>query len=279
MKDRGDFLLEIGCEEIPAGIIPRAIEQLKQTLEKLLSTHGLLEGATVETFGAPRRITGVITSVLLRQEDVAREITGPPKSIAFDNVGQPTRAAYSFAEKQGIPIEKLTTVVTAKGEFLSSRQVIVGRSTRDLLAENLPQAILSLSFPRPMYWSGAGGPRFVRPIRWIVALLDGKVVAFNAAGVESGSETSGHRFLGKAKIPVRGPDDYVTKLRSNFVIVHAADRRKKIDHEIQGLVARKNWQTHADPGLLEMVTYLNEYPTVICWAISIRPSSNFPKRY
>ena len=85
-----------------------------------------------------------------------------------------------------------------------------------------------------MYWSGAGGPRFVRPIRWIVALLDGKVVAFNAAGVDSGSDTSGHRFLGKAKIPVRGPADYVSKLRSNFVIVHAEDRRKKIEQEIQG---------------------------------------------
>ncbi len=263
MKDRGDFLLEIGCEEIPAGVIPRAVEQLKQTLEKLLSTHGLLENATVETLGAPRRLAGIVKSVLLRQEDVTREITGPPKSIAYDNVGQPTRAAYSFAEKQGIPLEKLSIVMTPKGECLAAKQVIVGRCTGDILAENLPQAILSLSFPRPMYWSGAGGPRFVRPIRWIVALLEGKLVAFNVAGVNSGSNTSGHRFLGKAKISVRGPADYVTKLRSNFVMVHAEDRQKKIEQEIQGLVARKGWRTHADPGLLEMVTYLNEYPSVL----------------
>jgi glycyl-tRNA synthetase beta chain len=263
MKTSSDFLLEIGCEEIPAGVIPRAAEQLQQALEKLLSTHGLFEKVSIETFGAPRRLAAILHSVQLRQSDVTREITGPPKSVAFDNVGQPTRAAHSFAEKQGVPLAELTIVKTSKGEYLAAKQVILGRATREILAENLPQAILSLSFPRPMYWSGSTGPRFVRPIRWVVALLDGKVVPLELAGVRSGRDTAGHRFLGKRKVAVRGTADYASKLRRNFVLVRAEDRRKKIESEIHNLVARKGWRTHSDPGLLEMVTYLNEYPSVL----------------
>ena len=263
MKERGDFLLEVGCEEIPAAAIPKAAEELKVLLEKYLSTTGLANEQGVETFGAPRRLVAVASSILLKQEDVTREVVGPPKAIAFDHVGQPTRAAESFAEKQGIPVGQLVTIQTPKGEYIAAKQIIRGRPAREILGEVLPQAILGISFTRSMYWAGANGPRFARPIRWIVGLLDGQVIRFNLGGVPAGNWTAGHRFLGKSRIPVRGPGDYAAKLRKNFVLVHPEERRAKIAREIQQLTARKGWQPHDDPELLELVTYLNEYPSVL----------------
>ena len=187
----GDFLFEIGCEEIPAGMIAKASAELKAILEKYFSTHGLLGEksrlSSIEAFGAPRRLTAIARGVLLKQEDVTREVTGPPKSIAFDNVGEPTRAAMSFAEKQGIPVSKLTIANTPKGEYVVVKQVVLGRPAAQILAEVLPQAILEISWPRSMYWTGAHGPRFIRPIRWIVALLDGKRFHFHS--LESGRES------------------------------------------------------------------------------------------
>ena len=263
MKERGEFLLEIGCEEIPAGALPKASSELKQILEKYLSTYSLLDGGSVEVFGGPRRLAAIVRNIKVKQEDATREVNGPPKSVAFDNVGQPTRAAVSFAEKQGIPLEKLVIVNTPRGEYLAARQTIPGRRAQEILSEILPRAILELTFPRTMYWTGAEGPRFSRPIRWLVALLDGKVIPFELAGIRAGSVTSGHRFLGKTKIPVRGPADYASKLRRNFVLVDPAERLKKIEREVHAYASRKGWRAHSDSGLLELVTYLNEYPNVI----------------
>src|SRR4029077_12775769 len=127
MKGRGDFLLEIGCEEIPAGMIARAASELKQILEKYLASERLLNEGAIESFGAARRLVVSSRAVRLRQEDVTREVMGPPKSVAFDNVGQPTRAAQSFAEKQGLPLEKLSFLKTPKGEYLAAKQLIPGR--------------------------------------------------------------------------------------------------------------------------------------------------------
>ena len=263
MKARAELLFEIGAEEIPAGMIAKAASELKQILEKHLETNRLAKPGSVETFGAPRRLVAIVREVTLRQDDVVQEILGPPKSVAFDNVGAPTRAAQSFAEKQGISLEKVEVVKTPKGEYLSVKKIIAGKFAKDILAEVLPLAIHELSFPRSMYWTTASDLRFIRPIRWIVALLDGKVVPFTIAGVKSGGATAGHRFLGKARIPVSGPKDYVEKLRKNFVLVRPEERRKKIEKEVQALLAKKGMRAHADPGLVELVTYLNEYPSAI----------------
>jgi glycyl-tRNA synthetase beta chain len=200
-KSRADLLFEIGCEEIPAGMILKASQELKALLQKQLLAHGLLDEkvaeSSIDTFGAPRRLVAIARGVRMRQEDVTREVTGPPKSVAYDQVGEPTRAAMSFAEKQGIPVSKLSIVNTPKGEYLSAKQVVIGWPAVKILGEVLPQVIQEISWPRSMYWTGAHGPRFIRPIRWIVALLDGKVVPFSFAGVEAGNHTDGHRFLGK----------------------------------------------------------------------------------
>ena len=260
----GDFLFEIGCEELPAGMIAKASSELKAILEKYFSTNGLLDaGGQVEAFGGPRRLAAIAHSIRLRQEDVVREVTGPPKSVAYDSLGEPTRAAMSFAEKQGIPVSKLTIVNTPKGEYVSAKQVVEGRPASKILAEILPQTIQEISWPRSMYWTGAHGPRFIRPIRWIAAILNGKVVSFSFAGVNAGNRTDGHRFLGKRNIALSGPNDYEAKLKKNFVISRPRERRERIEAEIRSLAGRKNLRAHEDEALLELVTYLNEYPTVI----------------
>ena len=263
----GDLLFEIGCEEIPAGMIARAAAELKAILVKLLSAAELVDGPTVEgmieAFGAPRRLTVIARGLLLRQVDSTREVTGPPKSVAFDNLGEPTRAAMSFAEKQGIPVSKLSIVTTPKGEYVVARQIVIGKPAAEILAGILPQAIQEISWPRSMYWMGAHGPRFIRPIRWIVALLDGKAVPFSYAGLRAGNRTVGHRFLGKESIPLDGPGDYEAKLKKNFVLCRPEARRKKIEAEIHQLTVRNKLSLHDDAGLLNLVTYLNEYPSVI----------------
>jgi glycyl-tRNA synthetase beta chain len=266
-KQRADLLFELGCEEIPAGMIPKAAQELKAILAKQLSTHGLVDGPTVEdaiqVFGAPRRLAAIARGLRVRQEDVTKEVTGPPKSVAFDAAGEPTRAALSFAEKQGVPLSKLSTVSTPKGDYLGVKQTVYGRPAVEILAKALPEAIHEIAWPRSMYWTGADSPRFIRPIRWIVALLDNKVIPFSFAEVQAGRASDGHRFLGKRSIPLAGPNEYESKLKKNFVLCQPEERRKKIAGEIRALTGRKGLHAHEDAGLLDLVTYLNEYPSVI----------------
>ena len=263
----GDLLFEIGCEEIPAGMILKASAELKAILQKYFATHGLLVeeqfGTSIDTFGAPRRLVAIVRRIRLRQEDVTREVSGPPKSVAYDNVGEPTRAAMSFAEKQGIPVSKLSIVNTPKGEYVAAKQTVIGKPAAEILATVLPQAIQEISWPRSMHWTSADSPRFIRPIRWIVALVAGRVLPFSFVGVDAGNHTEGHRFLGKKSIPVSGPRDYEEKLKNNFVLCRPEVRRKRIEAEIHTLTARKQLRAHEDPDLLNLVTYLNEYPSVI----------------
>ncbi|HEV2288113.1 MAG TPA: glycine--tRNA ligase subunit beta [Candidatus Acidoferrales bacterium] len=262
MKARGEFIFEVGCEEIPAALLPRTAENLQQLLEKHFSVSGIFASA-LRAYAAPRRIAIVSDAVLLQQADEAKEILGPPKSVAFDNVGQPTRAAVSFSEKQKIPLAKLYVTSTPRGEYLAAKQMIQGRTASAILSDLLPRALNELPFPRAMYWMGSKDVKFIRPVRWIVAILDGKVVPLNYAGVSAGRATEGHRFLGKARIQVRGPREYVQRLSRNFVLVDPEERKKKIEREVRVLATKNRWKVHQDVGLSELVTYLNEYPTVI----------------
>ena len=258
-----DLLFEIGCEEIPAGMLPRAEEELKVNLEKLLSAENLIEGINVETFSGPRRLTAHATGFPVKQADVINEITGPPKSVGYDQVGEPTRAAVSFAEKQGIRLVDILIVQTPKGEYLAAKQTKRGRTSEQILTEILPRAIHDLSWPRSMTWTGLDGARFIRPIRWIVALLGGKTPRFTFAGIPAGNVTRGHRFLGASEIPVRDFADYEKKLRVNGVILRPSERREKIERELSAHTKKGGYRLHEDPSLLNLVAYLNEYPTVI----------------
>ncbi|MFN0167749.1 MAG: glycine--tRNA ligase subunit beta [Bryobacteraceae bacterium] len=242
------FLLEIGTEEIPDWMIPGALQNLKALFEDLLAKNNLT-AANVRVDATPRRLVLQAERIPPRQNDAEELISGPPKSAA-------NAAVAGFAKKQGVAPEALSLQQTAKGEYWSYLKKVEGRQTRQILAEALPDLILKISFPKTMVWTGKGGPRFIRPIRWIVALLGDDVVPFELAGVRSGNLTNGHRRLGGANLPVTTAG-FVQTLRDHFVILSADERRKKVLAEVAPLGAV------VDPGLLEVLVFITEFPAAI----------------
>jgi glycyl-tRNA synthetase beta chain len=240
------FLLEIGTEEIPDWMIQPALKHLGELFEGILEDHRL-DGKVTALEATPRRLVLRAEGIPQRQPNRAELITGPPKSAGEG-------AAAGFARKLGVEPGVLKVVRTAKGEYLGYRKKVKGRAAADVLAEALPGLILKIYFPKTMYWTGKGGPRFIRPIRWIVALLGSRVVPFELAGVKSGNVTAGHRQLGKKKIRVT-IDSFQQLLRENYVLISAQERRARIE---AGLGAAK-----PDPELLNTLVYLTEYPTPI----------------
>ncbi len=268
MKDaakekRVELLFEVGCEEIPAGMLPKAEEELRANIEKLLTAENLFDGVSVETFSAPRRLTAWVRGMLAKQADVETEVTGPPKSVAYDPVGAPTRAAQSFAEKQHVHVSDLYLAQTPKGEYLAAKQIKLGRTAEQILLSVLPRAVHDLTWPRSMTWTGLDGARFIRPIRWIVAVLDGKLLKLSVAGIAAVPTTRGHRFLGSNAIHVSNFLDYEKRLQHNGVIVRPGRREEKIATELEAHAKRGNYRIHEDPSLRKLVAYLNEYPSVI----------------
>jgi glycyl-tRNA synthetase beta chain len=258
-----ELLFEVGCEEIPAGMLARAEADLKAGLENQLAAENLAEGVNVDSFSTPRRLILCARGLPARQADVVNEITGPPKSVAYDVVGAPTRAAVSFAEKQGVGLHEVYFVETPKGEYLAAKQIKRGRATEFILADVLPRILHDLYWPKTMTWTGLSGARFIRPIRWIVALLNGKALKLSYGGIEAKDLTRGHRFLGSGALRVRDFADYEKRLRSNGVIVRPSERQDKIAREAAALCKKGGYRIHEDAHLLKLVTYLNEFPSVI----------------
>src|SRR5713101_8157585 len=258
-----ELLFEVGCEEIPAGMLPKAEEELRTNIGKLLIAENLFDGVSVETFSAPRRLTAWVQGLRAKQADVEMEVTGPPKSVAYDSVGAPTRAALSFAEKQRVHVNDLYLVPTPKGDYVAAKQMKLGRTAEQILTAVLPRAVHDLTWPRSMTWTGLEGARFIRPIRWIVAVLDGKPLKLSFAGVAAGRATRGHRFLGSSAIPVGNFLDYEKKLQKNGVMVRPSHRQEKIAAELDAHAKRGNYRIHEDPSLRKLVAYLNEFPSVI----------------
>jgi len=258
-----EVLLEVGVEEIPAGMLPKAEEELRSNLKKLLTAENLSEGVTVESFSTPRRLVVWARGLREKQADVVSEVTGPPKTVAYDAVGEPTRAAHSFAEKQGIALRDLYLVQTPKGEYLAAKQTKRGRTSEQILNEILPRVIHDLAWPKSMTWTGREGARFIRPIRWIVGVANGKPLKFSFAGVEAGDTTYGHRFIGKGPLRVKDFADYEKKLRANGVLVRPSERAEKISKELGGHAKQGGYRVHEDADLLRQVTYLNECPSVL----------------
>jgi glycyl-tRNA synthetase beta chain len=258
-----ELFIEIGCEEIPAGMIPGAAKEFQAILNKYLTLEKLVDGTEAVAFGAPRRLVGVCPRVRLKQEDVRREITGPPKSAAFDAQNVPTRVAEGFAAKYGVGVEKLFTVSTPRGEYVAVEQLVSGRAAAERLAEIIPRAVAEIPWPKTMCWTGASGLRFIRPIRWVVALLGGRALRCEIAGVTAGAVTSGHRFLGKSSVSVSGYNDYVEKLEENYVLALPEARREKVGRELSELAAGKGLRVNEDAALSDLVVYLNEYPSAI----------------
>jgi glycyl-tRNA synthetase beta chain len=258
-----ELLFEVGCEEIPAGMLARATEDLKAGLEKQLAVESLAEGVTVEAFSTARRLVVWARGLPVRQADVVSEVTGPPKSVAYDPVGSPTRAAVSFAEKQGIALHEVYFVQTPKGEYLAAKQTKRGRATEFILADALPRILHDLYWPKTMTWTGLSGARFIRPIRWIVGLLDGKPLKFSYGGIAASDLTRGHRFLSSSAIRVKTFADYEKSLRANGVLIRPPERQEKIERELASAAKKGSYRVHEDAELLKLVTYLNEFPSVI----------------
>ena len=283
-----ELLLEIGCEEIPASWLPALTNQLGEVVTAELKSHRLAAESPAETFSTPRRLTVRIVRVPERQTDLEELVNGPPVSAAFRPDGTPTPAATGFAAKQGADVAALERVVTAKGEYIAFRKRLRGRAAVDVLPDVLRSTLRSLTFPKLMHWDatlddGKGELLFGRPIRWLLFLYGGRVVPFtigrSAAAqtgqvqdVATGAVTYGHRFLttsGRAgrAIKVRSFDEYRARLLENFVILERGERHNKIARELdakaQRLQGRVSRSVHADPGLLDEVPDLVEYPSVV----------------
>jgi glycyl-tRNA synthetase beta chain len=246
------FLLEIGTEEIPDWMIPNALENLHLLFEKLAIPH---ESVTLDA--TPRRLVLRVDGLPERQADSEERVLGPGKSA-------PPQAVAGFARKQGIKPEDLVVESTPKGEYYTFTRKVAGRRTTDILAEALPGIILGICFPKTMYWTARNGPRFIRPIRWIVALLGEEIVPFQLADVHSGNLTAGHRSLGAREVVVTHAN-YVERLRDHYVILSAEERRVRIQSQLADLLV-KSGRVKSDPALLETLVYLTEYPTPITGA-------------
>src|ERR1700733_4663102 len=242
------FLLEIGTEEIPDWMIIPALNNLQDMFQVLLDQHAL--GGRVSSVDAtPRRLVLRAEGLLDRQADVEELVMGPSKSAGAG-------AAAGFAKKMGTTADQLATHSSAKGDYFAFSKRTPGQATGAVLARELPNLILKIQWPKTMVWNGKGTERFIRPIRWLVALLGDEVVPFEIGGVRSGNTTKGHRVLGKASIPVTIAS-FTQELKANGVILSADERRERIEAGI------KAWHARPDADLLPTPVYLTEFPTPI----------------
>ncbi|MGI6093401.1 MAG: glycine--tRNA ligase subunit beta [Veillonellaceae bacterium] len=253
-----DILLEIGTEEIPARFMPGILTQLEANAKaKLIDMR--IGFSDLQVFGTPRRFALLVRGVAGRQEDKESANKGPSINIAFDKSGAPTKAAQGFARGQGIDVNDLVV----KDGYVYAMVKETGRNVDDLLPEILPGIVTSLNFPKNMHW-GNLDMRFVRPIRWIVALYGNEVIPFAIAGVESSNVTRGHRFLSKGEISIESADEYFGKLAENHVMVDQSVRRKVIREQVEKIAVNQGGIAAIDEDLLEEVVFLVEYPTALC---------------
>lgn len=255
------LLLEIGTEEIPARFIPDGIEALKDRLLEFLSKSAI-EFGKVSEYATPRRLAVLIENVSELQKDRIVEILGPPRKIAFDASNNPTGAASGFARSYNVKVENLKIVKTDRGEYISATIERRGRKTKDVLSEALPDIITSIPFPKSMRW-GDGDLRFVRPIRWITAILGNEIIPFELDDLKSGNISYGHRFISPGPFRIEDPSRYLQLLSDNYVIVNHAERKRMLLEGIKKIESMTGCKVYEDRGLLETVTFLVEYPTVI----------------
>ena len=260
-----DFLLEIGLDEIPARMIAGAEAELGRRVNDLLARERLLaDGATVTTYSTPRRLAVLAEGVLAGQAGTEEQMTGPSWKVAFKD-GVPTAAAQAFAKKAGVAVEALEKVTNAKGEYVGATMKKLGRAASELLATELPKEVLALYWAKNMYWRAGKPERFVRPVRWVVALLDAAIVPVQIAGIAAGNVSRGHRILhGEAPVLIGAPKDYKETLRAAKVVVDVAERRQSIRKALDKAtrtVAAAKWRE--DEALVETVVHLTEWPTVI----------------
>ena len=253
-----DLLFEIGAEEIPAGFMPNILGQLKQLAEtKLNDAH--LPFESVATYGTPRRLALIVKGLADTSAEISERHKGPSASIAYDADGNATKAAIGFARGKGLDVADLVV----EDGYIYAETKTAGVPAKDIVTDMLPQLITGLNFPKSMHWGNLDA-KFVRPVRWLVALLDEEVIPVEFATVKSGNVTRGHRFLGADEITIKNAASYVDTLKENFVMVDQDARRELISKQLHDIAASKNASIVWDDDLLEEINYLVEWPTALC---------------
>lgn len=253
-----DLLFEIGAEEIPAGFMPDILGQLKQLAEtKLNDAH--LPFESIATYGTPRRLALIVKGLADTSAEISERHKGPSASIAYDADGNATKAAIGFARGKGLDVADLVV----EDGYIYAETKTAGVPAKDIVTEMLPQLITGLNFPKSMHWGNLDA-KFVRPVRWLVALLDEDVIPVEFATVQSGNVTRGHRFLGADEITIKNAASYVDTLKENFVMVDQDARRELISKQLHDMAASKNASIVWDDDLLEEINYLVEWPTALC---------------
>ena len=253
-----DLLFEIGAEEIPAGFMPNILGQLKQLAEtKLNDAH--LSFESIATYGTPRRLALIVKGLADPSAEISERHKGPSASIAFDADGNATKAAIGFARGKGLDVADLVV----EDGYIYAETKTAGVPAKDIVTDMLPQLITGLNFPKSMHWGNLDA-KFVRPVRWLVALLDEEVIPVEFATVKSGNVTRGHRFLGADEITIKNAASYVDTLKENFVMVDQDARRELISKQLHDMAASKNASIVWDDDLLEEINYLVEWPTALC---------------
>lgn len=253
-----DLLFEIGAEEIPAGFMPNILGQLKQLAEtKLNDAH--LPFESIATYGTPRRLALIVKGLADTSAEISERHKGPSASIAYDADGNATKAAIGFARGKGLDVSDLVV----EDGYIYAETKTAGVPAKDIVTDMLPQLITGLNFPKSMHWGNLDA-KFVRPVRWLVALLDEEVIPVEFATVKSGNVTHGHRFLGADEITIKNAVSYVDTLKENFVMVDQDARRELISKQLHDIAASKNASIVWDDDLLEEINYLVEWPTALC---------------
>lgn len=253
-----DLLFEIGAEEIPAGFMPNILGQLKTLAEtKLNDAH--LPFESIATYGTPRRLALIVKGLADTSAEISERHKGPSASIAYDADGNPTKAAIGFARGKGLDVADLVV----EDGYIYAETKTAGVPAKDIVTDMLPQLITGLNFPKSMHWGNLDA-KFVRPVRWLVVLLDEEVIPVEFATVKSGNVTRGHRFLGADEITIKNAASYVDTLKENFVMVDQDARRELISKQLHDIAASKNASIVWDDDLLEEINYLVEWPTALC---------------
>ncbi|EUB26630.1 glycine--tRNA ligase subunit beta [Veillonella sp. ICM51a] len=253
-----DLLFEIGAEEIPAGFMPNILGQLKQLAETKLN-DAYLPFESIATYGTPRRLALIVKGLADTSAEISERHKGPSASIAYDADGNATKAAIGFARGKGLDVADLVV----EDGYIYAETKTAGVPAKDIVTDMLPQLITGLNFPKSMHWGNLDA-KFVRPVRWLVALLDEDVIPVEFATVQSGNVSRGHRFLGADEITIKNAASYVDTLKENFVMVDQDARRELISKQLHDIAASKNASIVWDDDLLEEINYLVEWPTALC---------------
>jgi glycyl-tRNA synthetase beta chain len=258
-----DFLLEIGCEEIPSRMVQQANQELQKRVHELLKNNRLEPAGEVTRAETPRRLSVIVSGIPATQPDTQEQITGPATKVAYKD-GEPTPAAHAFAKKAGVDVSQLEKISTPKGEYLAATVLNKGRPAREILAELLPKEISAIYWSKNMYWRPNKPERFVRPVRWIIALLDGDIVPVEFGGIQAGQMSRGHRILGPRNVSVASPTQYIEVLRNAHVMARSSEREHRIRKALDAATrAASGMRWREDAELLDTVINLTEWPAAI----------------